>query len=724
MKNLLGYLFILTLVFLSSAHGAKITSDELNLGKPGSFSDKVINLGPTRKIRSNETLGVLEFSNDDGALWKKIGSGSGSGGDGGVNSLSAFNPSFEDGLTNWTTSGGTLTQEDFTNGIEGDTKFARYVATGAGQYVETTLVTVSDKIGFGCMADLRYFQGDNAFTYAALDSSNNLLSSGDIADLNDGWLKAPTITFRCPDAGETYKLRITSTGAGTIDFDQAYLGSNKNVSPIGLSPAFIGSIEWRDTPNCEFTNATGPFDAFNPDNDCDDFPRTLRGEAQDFSSGVQPDISFPILKKGSYILTLEGSFGDFTNSINSPVYFRSSISSGALPVVTSRTVESNGGSPDGVVYSGPTIVMTFDLDQDYPAALIRLQGAASNASNPATIRLSQTGLKMSLHYFPTSNETQQAFNSEQANFFIDASISGGLSNNLTVTSGSVSNSISSPNWTLTENKGSSQIPCESEESSGVTCSTSQENLGISFIAPVRGAYEVCGSVTIRQGAQDGGTQDSDPAFRWELTENNSPSPITKGTGRFGFSRQSTGAVSGLQKEETGHYWCDTIDIESVGKATFRLKYLQTVNTTSTVIVAQGANELAVNIKVRLVENFVSRPIVDNQVSTRSRAGSEKGACHVINTVAGAVSFDSSDPDCWFINSLQRFNVGLVEVVFTDSNLKCVATTLNADDKVGFTDSSNNRIDAFVLPQTVRTNTVLSSGAAVDSSYSIFCSKNK
>jgi hypothetical protein len=154
----LNFIFI-TIFALSTNMGyaAKITDDTLTIGRPGSSANKVMSLG-TKVIRSNESTGKLEFSND-GTLYKNLGSGSGSG-DTGVNVLE--NASFEDGLTpGWTSVGGTFTQQTYTNGIEGDTKYARHVASASGQYFESDAKIVTDSIGSSCLAYSKYKTTDN-----------------------------------------------------------------------------------------------------------------------------------------------------------------------------------------------------------------------------------------------------------------------------------------------------------------------------------------------------------------------------------------------------------------------------------------------------------------------------------------------------------------------------------------------------------------------------------
>lgn len=67
MKNfiLILYLFIMTF----SVYGASTSDEEYRIGT-GSATDKLLKLGPSRWIRSNESSGKLEFSDNAGGLWR------------------------------------------------------------------------------------------------------------------------------------------------------------------------------------------------------------------------------------------------------------------------------------------------------------------------------------------------------------------------------------------------------------------------------------------------------------------------------------------------------------------------------------------------------------------------------------------------------------------------------------------------------------------------------
>lgn len=228
------FLNLLCLVILTvSIHGkaARITDDNLTIGKPGSSANKEIKLGD-KLIRSNTSSGKLEFSND-GSLFKNFGSGSGSGGEGGLNLI--LNSSFEDLTSNWTVVGAaSFTIEDLDFGIEGNSKVAVFTATGADQCLESDLATVPNLPQFkgGCQLSVDYL-GSGFRMNVVNASSTTYLGSGavNLADTTE-YTSAPLEPFFCPQAGQQLKARICSNVAGTLRLKSVYVGSNKNVANI------------------------------------------------------------------------------------------------------------------------------------------------------------------------------------------------------------------------------------------------------------------------------------------------------------------------------------------------------------------------------------------------------------------------------------------------------------------------------------------------------------
>lgn len=415
--------FILFFALINMTYAAKITDPVLHVGKEAA-NDFTILHKDGGYIKKTGSQGDWFFSTD-GVLEKKIGSGSGAGGAGGINLL--LNNGFEDGLTNWTTSGGTLTQEDHVNSREGNLKFGRFVSTLAAQYVESDAVTISDDISAGCMADFKYSQGDNAFDYKVLKSPYvdpaDVVSSGSVSDLTE-FVKAPTITFPC-DKGSQYKLRVTSTGAGTIDIDDLYLGSNKG---------FV------DGESLNIMSANS------------DVSGNISNETRDFIQGnaVLSDTSL-------YTITFTPSY--FTVKPNCQVTARNGVGN-------SNSVKIESLSASGMV----------------------VRGSFSSAS--VTFNKQATDFEISCEKVGVDrSQTQEAFTPEQANFLIDVNI-GGSNISLGNTSGSKSN-ITSAGLDMVISKGAAKMTCNgSEVASGLTCSGS-EAVGVHFNAPVAGRYKAC-----------------------------------------------------------------------------------------------------------------------------------------------------------------------------------------------------------------------------------------
>lgn len=237
MKNLLLLMAMMLVTFSFTAYGAKISSDELKIGKAGSVADKLFKLGDTREIRSNETTGVLEFTND-GSIFKKLGSGEG-GGAGGINLLS--NTGFEDGIgENWTCSGGACA-EDSTVPLVG-LKSLAFTSSATGENFRSDLFRIENKMLDGaCQATVTYIGGDDNLVMNVFDGDDNLLTT---QAMQAHQITGPeSIGFNCPSSStattenlKSMYLEVDSLNATlTATFDDTmYLGEQ------------IGNVSLRD----------------------------------------------------------------------------------------------------------------------------------------------------------------------------------------------------------------------------------------------------------------------------------------------------------------------------------------------------------------------------------------------------------------------------------------------------------------------------------------------
>ena len=693
--------------------------NDVSLGD-GAASDKTLSFdvgagANNPKLFWDNAAGALSFSND-GTLIKKIGSGSGSGGSGGVNLLS--NSSFEDPgspILNWTNSGGTLTQEAHTNGREDNLNYARFVATGAAQYVESDTVTVSDDLGFGCMADVKYNQGDNAFTLKVLkeDLPGNPgtfidVASGDFSDLT-AFLKAPTVTFPC-EGGDVFKLRFESTGAGTIDLEDAYLGSNKNISPVGKGAHFVGSIEWQPTASCQWVDgSTSYIGGYGPDNDCDDNPRIITGNITDYQAGLRPDFQINFMRKGHYQIVATGIFQDNTGGVTgTQISHRLNVNGGQF-------ISQDMSFFDNTFGGSPVKVFSINTDQDLTNAQIVLESKTSNSSDAAIIEAADNSFKYDVYYFPTSNETEPAFSPEQADFAYEGYIRIGSSpGNSFALSTVIGEYLINSTFELFNQRGFANIACNNNPSSGTTCG-GQEQAGINIDLPIAGQYEVCFDFSARpQGMSQLGS------FQVVRRENATNAIIKRGN-------KMVQIYSNASQETTSSYrMCENFDIDSVGESTFSLEFAKPdgiVNVEFFEPDLTATRGASFSISVKLVKNDVATPRLLNQVSTRARLGSEKGACIVINN--GTASFDALDPDCWILDSVSRASLGNVDISFSSAGFKCGTTALEGNRHVDLFQVGGSGINSSSFPKDITAQTRQNSSVTFsDVSFVLNCSINK
>ncbi len=688
-----------------------------------SDKDLTFNIGQganNPKLFWDSAAGALSFTND-GTLIKKIGSGSGSGA-GGVNFLA--NPSFEDPGTpilNWTASGGTFTQEDLTNSREDNAKFGRFVSLLSGEYIESDAITISDDIT-GCMARAKSSQGDNAFTLKVLkeDLPSNPglfieVAAQGFSDLT-GFLNSPAVAFDC-FGGDVFKLRIEATGAGTIDVDEAYLGSNLNLTSSGKRAAFVGSIQWVASASCLWESAAASPDSFQVDSDCAVNPRTVNGNVVDSSNGTQPRFSVPFLRKGQYVITYEGSFGDASIGANHTHNAQVRFQDGSNTYNSGIQSHFNT-SPSGAAGAVPVLQFNVNVEQDMTNVDINLLGATSGGgADPFYIRLDNglTGLKISLRYYPNDSETQESFSPEQAEFDVRGRIEGTFFSITSSAEPSLQN-ISNPNMIMI-NDGSTQakIPCVGAVATGDTCSSSNELLGFVFSAPVAGLYDIC--FRTYHITQSNATQS---ATFW-IEKRALDDSVALGTAPQTTARETTN--EGWNNIEPVNL-CGTFNITSVGEHRFQLKFTKSAGPQSIVMSNTPTRVMVNQFSARLRKNDVATPRLLNQISTRARLGSEKGVCHIINT--GTPTFDSSDADCWFIQSVSNpLGTGRVQLDLVSAGFKCNVSSLTGNVNVDIGTIASGTVNTPTLPQQIDVQTRSNSSAALANvSFAISCSINK
>lgn len=470
-----------------SATGTGSIGGDLTIGT-GAAADKSITVnrgGSNPFLKWSETALSWIFSND-GTLEKKLGTGGG-GASTGVNVLT--NDSFEDfvsgALLGWSNVGGTLTQATYTNGVENDTKYFQFVATGAGQYFESALITVPTNFnGGGCQVDFKKLNiaTNDLFKVEALDSSSNVLATGNVKI--SSWSKFPTLSFACPAAGATFRIRVTSLAAGTLQGDKAYLGSNQNI--VNLSQALlVFKGYFPATSGCSVSHDAATLGAFGTTAAC---PAIISSLTSGGVTATLTDFDKPTkftlnnLKPGTYKITFYGGEQYVTGNTNT------------LYAINDGITTSQTGFAFNAVNASYSMGMNFTAVFNYStynaSKTFELFGS-DNLSPIQNISTIYGDMNVLVEYFPSDSET--AVNPEQSSWFIDANIGGGNASS----TGNISTYTELTNPTLdlvintSKGSASAEIACASgTASTGLTC-TSNESVGIAFVPALTGLHRVC-----------------------------------------------------------------------------------------------------------------------------------------------------------------------------------------------------------------------------------------
>jgi len=592
-----------------TAEGNMVAEGNMTLGDGTAVDRKLeVNRGGSNPfMKWSESAGAWVFSND-GTLEKKIGSGSGGGG-GGINFL--VNSSFEDPgspILNWANTGGTLTQEDHVNGREANLKFARFVATGAGQYLESDAITISDDVGPGCMADFKYMQGDDSFEYKVLKSPYadpaDVVSTGSLSDLTE-FLKAPTITFPCK-GGDLFKFRIVSTGAGTIDADEAYTGSNKNISPVGDSAHFVGSLQFKASGSAEVWNKVGTsYSSFTPTGT---IPNPIEIGSVSYFGDNLPKLVLKERKVGVYkfvisSMTKFGGDGAYNHSIK--------MSNGVVD-----STELAVGTASNSAYSGEMIYVSTDTASNETWEIL---GKSSGSDTISILTAYQDAIfSISVYFTPDSSQTQEAFTPEQSNFSANGVVVNFTGGNTDVPADGVP---AASTYEMQNITGLANITCTDFSQGTTTCPSGNEQIGVELNIPTSGSYEVCFNSSVF--AVNGGQAN----LRIGHYQNKSDTLISLGSEMF----TATNASSATKIFPARI--CSSFSVESQGLNTFKV-YSKTPDTNSVYLSMDGtaaSNNRNATMTIKGKSHNVSRPVINDMVSTITKAGQKIYAC----------SFDSS-----------------------------------------------------------------------------------
>lgn len=402
----------------------------------------------------------------------------------------------EAGKTRFTASGGTFTTTKTDNGF--DDASCSWDSSGSAQTLVSEDVAITKGLeGRHCLAWGQYKYGGSSGDITVrieLADGTDLTTEIDLSDTLGVWTDLPPVPFMCPDAAEEIRIVFESKVAdpAVLLFDELHLGSDIREVVVSQATPW-GSLTIGPNTNCLWGASNDAFASMGVDADCSTQTATGQLEQADtFIAGFKSNF-----KPGRYIVYASILAGN--NGVD------------CVFKLNDGSTSSGSGSSVSGVFTYQTIVGEFEYSTS-GYRTIDIFSKRETAVNQCQIdggsSLTDTFLSFRVVRYP--NDVETAIQKPEAQgFLIDANIGRGDSNNFTLGAGAVTDyangMVSNSSLDLVLNKGvSATIPCDSNPSTGLTCSSGSEQVGLSFSADP-GDYRVCIEFAVDPNGGSGNT---------------------------------------------------------------------------------------------------------------------------------------------------------------------------------------------------------------------------
>lgn len=225
---------IYTILLTSAVVFAASTSDFIfRIGPKGDITtERQLILTDNNVLRVPSGGGDIEFTNDGGSSFKKIGSGSGGGS--GINVLTDFNSDFESGNppVSWTASGGTFVADTATPlfGLQS----GQWDSNASAQTLKSAAAPIERGfLGQTCQVSFKYrwptgVAADIQLKVIFNDGSDEEKLALDLVPTSGTEVATAQQTFNCPDTDTTtmqWALESTVADPAPITIDNVFLGT-------------------------------------------------------------------------------------------------------------------------------------------------------------------------------------------------------------------------------------------------------------------------------------------------------------------------------------------------------------------------------------------------------------------------------------------------------------------------------------------------------------------
>lgn len=552
--------------------------------------------------------GLLIYNTDtakpnqyNGAAWTVLGGGSGASG----NLLA--NADWNDSTQNWTASGGTYTRTTTAANIQPPSAGAgSWDSSSASQTLTADSTTVTSGSGISGANGVAAFwvkcdTGTCTHKIQAYDGTN-VLNENTIISSTSGFLLT-SVNFIFPASG-TITARVISVASDepTLYLGRAFLGRAEDFNLAKITGGtFYGSIKYASAASCQWSRASSTFGGYSADTDC--ATPTVRGQAAIPGTKI-PGATFASWPKGYYKISASGGF--FKNSAqDESCYFRFSdgTNTSTQGEVYRSTETSIAPTLSGIIYNASAL----------SNVTLQVQAASDSAATCAINNGATNGsFEIAVEYFPDFD--QNAYSPDKVGWVVYGTTSGA---DISLGTSAVASPIEivSSSLTMTAGTGSLpvQIPCSSTNAStGTTCSSGDEGLGVVYTQPTEGFVEACFDFTHQIVIGSNGP-DISTFFRIVETANTSQTALQTGT-YIARHRAGESDTSG-QRPSFGSpmQLCNLLYL-TPGKKTLRLNFTQTVVNTLTSSTILN-NTFAFSVKP--VSHAMPAPLIKNSVVSSS-----------------------------------------------------------------------------------------------------------
>lgn len=684
MRNIITtYILLFLLIVNPFAYGAQIGGNELRIGDE-TGSDIEILMGSGR-LKWDNGASEMQFSTDGGSNYVAIGSGGGGGGTGGINTIT--NGDFEDpvdAVVGWTaTTPSNFVGETGASIFAFGSTSAAFNSTAA-ETVTSDAVTVPNGLKNGFCDLTFYYRGDaTGQTVGVWDGSAYVASLDDLIDTGTDYEKAQ-LTFTCPSSG-TFAVRVeTSSDQPVVYYDNFELGQSSSIRTSitgGSSSGYVGGFRQSDNAGaCNWFVSSYTADVFHElvdDPDCITY-RELFGDALANTGKYQAD--FTSLEAGTYQVSANLSFAqgsgsgsnyacrlvdsndyviahafDRTDSATDAgnLFISGIVEYGSAQGATSFRVEcANSANPTND--KGISIVDNFTIGVS--------GGSTASMPNLHVVKLEGTATA-------ATKQTVVDLAPDLTDWYIDAKWHAD-GNNVSLGTATVASAtaMGHASGQLVLDSGSQpvEVPCSGgNTSTGLTCSSGDERIGIVFDAPWQGAYEICADFSHNVNIQSGSTAIR-VGFRINETPNNAETLTVEGDNSTAQIADSFYVGGGANFRHM--HLCETFDL-SQGQHTFRLMYKQEI-TGSVNESSMFTNNTAayynpgVNFKVRPVSRTKVAVQLDGLV-TQADIDASTIRTATLALTGGGCTITAQDSPAW-ISSVSRPSTGQCSINFSSA----------------------------------------------------------